>query len=124
MTDSDRARSAGADAILATALLTVTLGLGVAGGARPAPIPLLAGSLGTVLAELVAGRFHETVRAWWGRQSVRVGAILGSLFVVTGGILIDPSLAVSAAVGALGTYLGLLSLVTADLFPPPEEWTS
>jgi len=124
VTDTDRARSAGADAILATTLLVVTLALGVAGGARPAPIPLVAGVVATILAELLAGRFADRVRAAWERQFVRVVAILLSLAAVTGGILIDASIAVSAAVGALGTYLCLFYTVTVGLLPPPDQWFS
>jgi ABC-type multidrug transport system permease subunit len=121
-TEPDRARPGGADAILATTLLTITIGVGVTAGARPAPLSVLAGTLLTICAEAVAGQAATRVKTWWANQTVRVIAILLSLTALTAGALFAPTVSVSVAVGAIGTYLVLFGLVTAGAVPPPAEW--
>jgi hypothetical protein len=118
----ERARPAGADAILAITLLTITIGLGITAGARPAPLLLLAGSLCTVLAEVIAGHYHGRVRVLWGNQWVRVGTLWVGLAALTGGVLVAPTRTISTAVGAITTYLLLLGLVVTGSLPPPAEW--
>lgn len=119
---SERARSAGADAILATTLLTITIGLGITAGARPAPVPFVAGTLCTIFAEGIAGAAQQRVRTWWANQWVRVIALWGALAALTGGVLVAPTHTISAAVGALITYLVLFGLVATGILSPPGEW--
>lgn len=111
-TGIDVGRSRAADAILATTLLVVVVTLGLTVRVPPQPLGVGIGGLGTLAAEGVAYQYCDRVRAAWRRQPVRVVSIFLSLAGITIGTAVAPAMTLSAAFGALGTYLGLLGLVS------------
>lgn len=110
------------DASLA-ALALVAFGVALARrGVAPAPIPTVAGALGTLAFEVVAGRYHERVRALWERPIVRALALAAAFTGATAAGRLGVRPIASFAVGALATYLCLLALVVVGVLAPPREW--
>lgn len=122
MTDVGR-RETLFDAALAAAVAVVAVVAALAVDARIAPRWVLAGVVGTLLAELVAGRHERRVRRAWRRQAVKAGGLCLAVGGIAVGVVLAPSPALSAAVGAVGTYLVLLVAVAVGVVPAPGSWT-
>jgi hypothetical protein len=122
VTDVDR-RAALFDGTLAGALLAVVVGAAVATGARFEPPWILAGAVATLFAEAIAGRHERPVRRAWSRPTVKAGSLCLALGGVAVGLVLAPSPALSAAAGALASYLLLVALVAGGAVPPPRAWT-
>jgi hypothetical protein len=110
------------DGLLAL-LLAVALAGGVGWFATPVtPTPLVVGVVGTLVLELVLATRAETVRRYWRKPVVRVGAVavlFAGLWVgwqALGGRVLVVVLA------GLVTYLLLVGAVLAGVVPPTSEW--
>jgi hypothetical protein len=122
VTDVDR-REALFDAALAAAVAVAVVVATLAVDARIAPRFVLVGCLGTVLAELLAGRHERRVRRAWRRPAVKLGSLCLAGGVLVAGVVLAPSPALSAACGALASYLLLVGLVAGGVVAPPRAWT-
>lgn len=99
------------DALLALVAGAVFLvSLRIASGALSIPW-LAAGGAGTLAFEAVATRRTRAVRRYWDRASVQAGAMALALVVAVAGATLAPSVVLSAAIGAIATYLLLLGLL-------------
>lgn len=122
MTEVDR-RETAVDAALATLVLLAVVAAALGVGAQPSVPAVLTGAIATVLAEALAGRHERTIRRSWRRWPVKAGALVLAGAGIAVGVATAPSLALSAATGALVAYLSLVGLVTAGVLAPPAEWT-
>jgi peptidoglycan/LPS O-acetylase OafA/YrhL len=86
------------------------------------PPAALLGGVGTVLFEAVAARHYDRVRRCWERPAAQATALVGVVAVAVAGVRRGTVAPLSAAVGALATYLCLVVLVTAGVFAPPRRW--
>jgi len=99
------------DGVLAVIALTAFVG-GLFVASAPLSIPSVAvGSLGTLCFEAIAFSHSELVRAYWERPVVQFGTLAGAFVIVGVGIAVAPSRLLSAGIGALVTYLLVLSIV-------------
>lgn len=105
------------------ALAAVTLGAAVLAfvltGASPSPPAVLAGALGTVAFELLAAPSRDRIRRHWERRAVQLLALVVALGLLVLGAWVAPSRILSAAVGALASYLLVLGLVSAGMLEVP-----
>ncbi|MFA9417049.1 hypothetical protein [Natrinema sp. HArc-T2] len=98
------------DGVLAVIALA-TFGGGLLAAGAPLSVPSVAlGGLGTLLFEAIAFRHSELVRQYWERPTVQVGTLVGAFVIVGVGIAVAPSRLLSAGIGALVTYLLVLSI--------------
>lgn len=111
------------DGLLAAAVLLAGVGALVATGAAPAPGAAGLGVVATVVAEVLAGRFADRVRAAWASPVVRGLAVAAALVGGTVGFLLVGGAALWFGAGALSGYLALLALVQWGVVAPPERWT-
>jgi hypothetical protein len=121
VTEVDR-RETLVDAGLATLVLLAVVVVGIVIEARFSIPAAIAGSLGTVLAEAVAGRHERRVRRAWRRPAVKAAALVLAGGGIAGGVVLAPTPALSAAGGALLAYLLLVGLVAGSVVPPPAAW--
>ena len=104
------------DGVLAVIALAAFVG-GLLVASAPLSVPSVAvGGLGTLLFEAIAFSHSETVRQYWVRPAVQLGTLAGAFAIVGVGIVVAPSRLLSAGIGALVTYLLVLSaaLVAID----------
>lgn len=106
--------------LAALALLAFGVAL-VQRSVAPAPLPAVAGALGTVAFEIVAGRHHERVRRIWERPIVRALALAAAFAVAAAAGRLGVRPIASFAVGALAAYLCLLALIVAGVLEPPRK---
>lgn len=110
------------DAALAI-LALLALGVALARrGVAIAPAPAVGGALGTLLFEVVAGRYHDRVRRLWNRPGVQALALGCALVVAAAAARGGARTIASVFVGALVAYLCLLAFVAAGLLAPPRDW--
>lgn len=88
----------------------------------PLSVPFFAlGCAGTLGFELIAFRYYATVRAYWERRPVQLGALALSFAVAGVGAAFAPAAVLSAGIGTLVTYLLFLSVVVARRRPVGRE---
>jgi hypothetical protein len=106
------------DGLLAALVLAATLALSIRTGASLlAPLPAVAGVLGSLALEAVFLRYPDLTRALWERSVVQVASLL---FVVGVSVLASTSAVwlLGALVWGLVAYLVLLGLVLAGAENP------
>ena len=87
------------------------------------PVPVVVGVAGTLLFELLLATRAGTVRRYWRRPAVQVGAVgvlLGGLWL--GWRTLGGRVLVVALAGLL-TYLTLVVGVLVGVIPPTSEWS-
>lgn len=103
------------DALLAAGTLAIFLVVFVVVEASFSVVFGLGGAIGTVVFEAIAMQRVQAVRRYWEQPAVQTGAVLVALGIAVGGALIAPAAVLSAGIGTLVTYLGLLPLLEARL---------
>ncbi|MFD1563428.1 hypothetical protein ACFR99_07695 [Haloarchaeobius amylolyticus] len=99
------------DGVLAVIALAAFVGGLLVAGA-PLSVPSVAvGGLGTLCFEVIAYSHSELVREYWERPAVQLATLAGAFVIVGVGIVIAPSRLLSVGIGALVTYLLILSIV-------------
>ncbi|RZV11501.1 hypothetical protein BDK88_0380 [Natrinema hispanicum] len=99
------------DGVLAVIALAAFVG-GLAVASAPLLLPFVAvGVLGTLVFEAIAFSHSDLVRQYWERPTVQLGTLAGAFVIVGIGIAVAPSRLLSAGIGALVTYLLVLSVV-------------
>jgi hypothetical protein len=110
------------DGLLAL-LLVVALAVCVGWFAVPVtPTPIVVGVVGTLLLELLLATRAETVRRYWQKPAVQVGAVAVLSVGLWFGWQAFGGRVLVVALAGLVAYLLLVGAVLVGIVPPTSEW--